>query len=81
MAEFTVHDLAELLRECSGDDELPDISGADADVSFEELGFDSLVLFNVMSKIERSYAVEFADDVVVEAPTPRELLEVIGSRI
>jgi minimal PKS acyl carrier protein len=81
MAEFTIDDLAALLRDCSGDDEPPDISGPDADVSFEELGFDSLVLFNVMGKIERSYAVEFADDVVVEAPTPRELLEVIGSRI
>jgi hypothetical protein len=36
MTEFTIDDLAQLLRECGGEDESPDWDGAVADESFED---------------------------------------------
>lgn len=81
MAEFTVHDLAQLLRECGGEDEVPDLSGDVVDTEFEDLGYDSLVLFNVICKVQRRYSIQLADDVVVDASTARGLLDVINSRL
>ncbi|MBV9446039.1 MAG: hypothetical protein JO345_09115 [Streptosporangiaceae bacterium] len=78
MSEFTIDDLALLLSECDGEDEIPDLKGQMADVSFEELGYDSLVLFNVISKVKRRRRIKLADNVAANAVTPRDLLKVIN---
>lgn len=74
MAHFTLTDLTRLLRECAGEDEDVDLDGDILDLSFEDLGYDSLALFNTVSRIERDYGVELGDEVVVEAKSPRDLL-------
>lgn len=74
MNRLTLTDLTQLLRECAGEDESVDLDGDILDVSFEDLGYDSLALFNTVSRIERDYGVELGDGVVVEAKSPRDLL-------
>jgi len=81
LAEFTIDDLAELLCECGGEDEIPDLAGQVADVPFEDLGYDSLVLFNIVCRIERSRSIRLTDEAVAGALTPRGLLNVINSRL
>jgi minimal PKS acyl carrier protein len=81
VTEFTINDLAELLRECGGEDETPDWGGHFLDESFEDLGYDSLVLFNVVCRIERSHSIRLTDEAVADASTPRDLLSVINSRL
>jgi len=79
MTEFTIDDLAPLLRECGGEDESPDWDGPGLDESFEDLGYDSLVLFNVVCRIERSHSIRLSDQAVADALTPRDLLAAINS--
>ena len=79
MTEFTIDDLAQLLRECGGEDESPDWDGAVADESFENLGYDSLVLFNVVCRIERSHGIRLSDHDAADALTPRDLLTLVNS--
>ncbi|GAA1971270.1 acyl carrier protein [Amycolatopsis minnesotensis] len=76
---FTVDDLRLLLRECAGEDEAADLDGQILDTEFEELGYDSLALFNTVSRIERDRAITLPDDVVSEAKTPRRLLDEINA--
>ncbi|GIG63097.1 actinorhodin polyketide synthase acyl carrier protein [Longispora fulva] len=78
MAEFQIDDLVRALRECAGVDESVDLSGDILDSSFEELGYDSLALFNTVSWIERERGRDLGDDVVTEARTPRMLLALIN---
>jgi act minimal PKS acyl carrier protein len=82
MAEFTITDLASLLRQCAGEDESIDLDGQDIlDMTFEDLGYDSLALHNTVNRIEREQAFRLSDEVVVEAKTPRALLDEINERL
>ncbi|RBQ20088.1 actinorhodin polyketide synthase [Spongiactinospora rosea] len=81
MAGFTVEDLTRLLRECAGEDEDVDLDGDIVNVTFEELGYDSLALFNTVSRIERDHGVTLDDDIVTNAKTPGDLLRVVGTAL
>jgi act minimal PKS acyl carrier protein len=81
MTKFISTDLAQLLHECGGEDDIPDQGVLALDETFENLGYDSLVLFNVVARIERSYPVRLTDQAVADATTPRELLQVINSQL
>jgi act minimal PKS acyl carrier protein len=81
MSEFEIQDLVRLLRECAGEDESVDLEGEILDTTFEDLGYDSLALFNTVSRIERDYTIQLPDEVVSEAKTPSQLLKLINEVI
>ncbi|MFD2468862.1 acyl carrier protein [Amycolatopsis silviterrae] len=78
MTRFTLEDLTVLLRECAGEDETTGLDGEILDTAFEDLGYDSLALFNTVGRIERERSVSLPEDVVVNAKTPRQLLDEIN---
>ncbi|WP_053849565.1 acyl carrier protein [Streptomyces sp. NRRL B-24085] len=79
MTTFEIKDLVQLLRECAGEDEEVDLDGDILDLQFTDLGYDSLALFNTVSRIERDYSVELPDDVVAEIRTPRQLVDLVST--
>ncbi|MFI8931136.1 acyl carrier protein [Streptomyces sp. NPDC053474] len=79
MTAFEIEDLVRLLRECAGEEETVDLDGDILDTTFEDLGYDSLALFNTVSRIERDYSLTLPDEVVVEARTPRHLLDLVAA--
>jgi len=81
MTEFTLKDLVGVLVESAGTDEAVDLGGDIADVAFEDLGYDSLALFNTVGRIEQRIGRALPDDVVVEATTPGALLQVIDETL
>ena len=48
------------------------------DVSFADLGFDSLALLEAVGAIEREYELSLPDSVAA-APTPREMIELVSA--
>lgn len=80
---FTLGRLTELLEE-SGD---PDTSatvpleGDIGNVPFEELGIDSLTLFNTCVEIESIYPVKLSLDDVLAAETPNGLLNLVNQYV
>jgi act minimal PKS acyl carrier protein len=81
MNNFTLADLVVMLRACAGQDESVDLDGDIRDSLFGDLGYDSLALFNTVSRIERERGISLDDDAVAAAATPRDLLEMINSRL
>lgn len=80
MSELTMDELTVLLRECAGDAEEVDLETADAsEISFVELGYDSLALLQVAGAVKREYGVELPDDDVIGVETPQSLLQLINS--
>ncbi|MCE7003248.1 acyl carrier protein [Kibdelosporangium philippinense] len=75
---MTIDDLRGLLASCAGEDEVP---GDISDITFEELGYDSLALIETAAALKRDRGVVIPDDLVTEAQTPSELLELINDRI
>lgn len=78
---FDTTTLVRLLRECAGEEEEVDLDGDILDRAFDDLGYDSLALFNTVSRIERDFGVELPDEVVAVAQTPRQLMELVNTML
>lgn len=52
-----------------------------ADTSFEDLGIDSLALFDTTSAIEREHGVPLTYDTFIAAKTPAQLLDVVNEAL
>ena len=71
MTEFTLDTLRALMRSCVGVEEGVDLDGPIGDVPFDDLGYDSLALLELVSQIRRQYGVDVPDDALTDLlPTP-----------
>jgi minimal PKS acyl carrier protein len=78
MPEITLPRLVQLIRECAGDSDEMDLDGDIIDVSFQDLGYDSLALLEISAKIEQDLGVSIPED---EIKTPRETLQLINAKM
>ena len=76
--QFTVDDLKRILFEGAGADDGVDLDGDILDMSFEDLGYESLALLETAGRIEREYGITLDDSVVADATTPGALIEVVN---
>jgi act minimal PKS acyl carrier protein len=81
MTRMTLDELITLLRECAGADESVNMTGDIADIGFDDLGYDSLALFNTVGRIERDYRVQLDDDVVSQMRTPAQLVTLVNDAL
>ncbi|MEU3823938.1 actinorhodin polyketide synthase [Streptomyces sp. SID486] len=81
MAQLTLDALRTILVACAGEDDSVDLSGDILDVTFEDLGYDSLALMESASRIEREFGVSLSDDDVNEELTPRLLLDLVNATV
>lgn len=82
MAEFTLDDIKRLLRASGGVDEQTDLDGEHfADTAFADLGYDSLALLELTSRVERAYGIKIPDGDLGHTQTPREVLAYVRGRL
>ncbi|MFE1596546.1 acyl carrier protein [Nocardia sp. NPDC058705] len=79
MTDFTLDDLKRVMRECAGEDESVDLNGDILDAPFEDLGYDSLALLETATRIERERGLSVPEEMLIEAKTPRMLLDIVNS--
>lgn len=79
--ELTIDDLKRILREAAGEEEGIDLDGDILDVTFEDLGYDSLALLETGSRLEREHGIELEDTTITVAETPRALLAVVNEQL
>jgi len=75
--------LTKLMAECGDRDPAADVALDDSigEVPFEDLGFDSLSLFNMCLQIENTYSVQLALDDVLAAETPNGLIDLVNENL
>lgn len=76
--KFTIDDLKRILREGAGEDEAVDLDGEILDTDFESLGYESLALLETGSRIQREFGVTLDDDTLIDARTPRALIQAVN---
>lgn len=81
MTNLTIDALRRILVECAGESDYADLHGDIADVSFENLGYDSLALMEAAARIKRQWGVAVPDQELVELKTPRELRDAVNGRL
>ncbi|MER5265424.1 acyl carrier protein [Actinosynnema sp. NPDC002837] len=75
---MNIDTLTAVLREVAGEDETFDLAThVDPDTSFDDIGFDSIALLEVLNVLKREHGVQLDDDVLEHAKTPAALLDVI----
>ncbi|MGW0466461.1 acyl carrier protein [Streptomyces sp. NPDC003027] len=78
---MTLDDLRRILVACAGEDDGIDLSGDILDLTFEDLGYDSLALMESAARIKQEYGVDLSDDDVAEVETPRALLDIVNGSV
>jgi act minimal PKS acyl carrier protein len=71
---MTTDDLRRILADCAGTDETVDLDGDILDLSFTDLGYDSLALMETAARINQKFGVLIPDDQLPDLETPRALL-------
>ena len=79
--ELTIEDLRRILREGAGADEEVDLDGDILDVSFDDLGYESLALLETAARIGREFGVELDDATVTDTETPRDLIKAVNEQL
>ncbi|HCI1651760.1 TPA: hypothetical protein NOE00_002110 [Pseudomonas aeruginosa] len=79
MQKLDIKTLMEFLKNSGEQDESSKVSITEehADFRFDDLGFDSLALLNVVEHLRHSHRLAITYDEAVTAETPRELLRII----
>jgi minimal PKS acyl carrier protein len=81
MAEFTLHDLKGILRSAAGEADYAGPGDDMGDLTFEDLGYDSVALLEAGNLIQREYGIRLSDEVVADTSTPNALVEVVNSEL
>ncbi|WP_089099012.1 acyl carrier protein [Streptomyces hyaluromycini] len=82
MAKFTVDDFTRILRTGAGVDQQTNLDDERAaDTSLVDLGYDSLAVLELTSRIEREYDIAIPDGDLAHTLTPREAATYVASRI
>jgi acyl carrier protein len=77
---FTLDALLEVMRSCAGVEDSVQLDVHNADVEFEELGYDSLAVLEVAAQVQRLYGVTMPDECVEHMLTPRTAVEYISEQ-
>ncbi|MEV0828808.1 acyl carrier protein [Nonomuraea rubra] len=80
MKELTLDDLRHLMRISAGEDESIDLDGDIIDAGFRDLGYDSLAVLELASRLERDWGVVVPDEVAATLETPRAVLDYVNER-
>ncbi len=79
--QFTVDDLRTILRAAAGEEDGTTPDTDILDLSFEDLGYDSIALLETAGRIQREFGVELPDSLVTDARTPRVLIDAVNERL
>jgi minimal PKS acyl carrier protein len=70
MRLFSTDDLKGIMRKCAGMEDTLDLEGPVLDLSYSEMGYDSLAVLEIQAQIEREFGVPLGDEAIDYMPTP-----------
>lgn len=71
-------DLRQILQQSAGVSDGIDIDGDIFDTDFQDLGYDSIAIMEVVARITSEYGLAVDDGAAMAAKTPRGLLELVN---
>lgn len=78
-SRFDFGDLSRILKDCAGVEPEDAFDGEALDATFDELGYDSVILMETLARITREYRVTLEDDAVTGDTTPRRLIDLVNA--
>jgi minimal PKS acyl carrier protein len=81
MGDFSMTELKEIMRSSAGVQEEVNLDGDIADIEFDDLGYDSLAVLELVSQVGRRYGVSIPDDAISEMPTPARAVTYLNEHL
>jgi acyl carrier protein len=80
VTNISLENVWHLLRESAGVDESVNLDGDIDHKEFSELGYDSLAVLEIVTRIERQYGIKISGDDMEGLTTPARLVDYVNSR-
>lgn len=81
MADFTLNELREIVAQCFESTDAAVLDEATLGTDFGDLGYDSLVVYEIAMRIQDDYGVPIPDEALDELKTPRAFIDYVAARI
>jgi acyl carrier protein len=82
MNEFSVVDLRKIVDVClGGGDGVEPLTEANLDAELADLGYDSLTLYEVVTKLQDDLHISITDDEIDAMKTARAVVELVNGRL
>jgi act minimal PKS acyl carrier protein len=81
MRKFTVTDLARILRAAAGEDEALDLDAKILELSFADLGYDSLAVMETSSRVEQEFGVLLPEEEMSDIETPVQFISFVNEQL
>lgn len=81
MAGFTFHDFQRIVAKCFEGADAEALDETALDTSFGDLGYDSLVVYEIAVRIQDEYDVTIPDEALDELKTPGALIAYVDARV
>lgn len=79
MTMFTLSELKKILEQCQEDASTLEESTLDS--TFKDLGYDSLTVYELVTRIQDDYAVSLPDETLDELTTPAALIAYVNGQL
>lgn len=80
MPMFTLDDVRRIMRSCAGVPDTVDLGADIADVSFADMGYDSLAMLEMAAHVQQEFGIRIPDDAVEEMKTPQQAVDYVNRR-
>jgi acyl carrier protein len=81
MRTFTLDTLKKIMREAAGEDEIASLDGDFEQLSFTDLGYDSLALMETASWVEREFGLALPEEEMADVVTPADFVDFVNGRL
>lgn len=81
MSAFTLDELKVVVHEASGVTDGVSLDENTLDETMRELGYDSLAVLEIASKIQRDFGIDMPDEAIEGMQTPRAILDYVNSQL
>ncbi|MED7950328.1 MULTISPECIES: acyl carrier protein [unclassified Streptomyces] len=81
MAGFTLTDFQQIVAKCFEGTDGGELDAASVDSEFGDLGYDSIVVYEIAVRIQDDYGVAIPDEDLDDLKTPADFIAYIGARI
>lgn len=81
MDTFTLADLRQVARRSLGAGDTPELTEATLDTDLDDLGYDSLAVYELVTLLQDDLSVPISDDDVEGLTTPRSVIDLVNTRL
>jgi minimal PKS acyl carrier protein len=81
MDKFNVSELKKIVDTCEGGNTAIELTEANLDVALDDLGYDSLTVYEFVTKIQDDLAMVITDEEIDTMTTPRAVIDFVNGRL